>query len=391
MHLSFKEYLTERNRFESRLYDELKKYSNDASYFVTFTSLEKVGINPVNAFSTPIGVYAYSLKDLWKHWIAGDFFFGRDRPFVNLLKVSTSKILHLKNYRFNSKDLAVLKSRYEDSGKSDISFDEYLQAIRDETSRSSNLYSNASDGAVLWNLTYHLASADGASRSKAFTVRWNSLFRELGYDAIYDTSSIIHLLQSSQAVFFTPSSYKLVKRFVNKPLVVNDSPYWGTSEQPFWYPGENPAVDILLTAPFEGERRALLIKRKGDSSWALPGAFLQSDSDKGEPFMWGRETPKQAAVRVLTEETKLYLGNIRDIGNKMTFVGKFDSMTRDPRNNEESWAASYFFSVSLDESDGVDLSKYGAQAGAADAKWFSAQEIPKLAFDHNALIKKILK
>lgn len=100
MHLSFKEYLTERNRFESRLYDELKKYSNDSAYFVTFTSLEKVGINPVNAFSTPIGVYAYSLKDLWKHWIAGNFFFGRDRPFVNLLKVSTSKILHLKKLSF---------------------------------------------------------------------------------------------------------------------------------------------------------------------------------------------------------------------------------------------------------------------------------------------------
>lgn len=393
MSLSFTKFrmLSERKRLEPTLYDELKPYSNDPAYFVTFTAIEKVGINPSNAFSTPIGIYAYSLKDLWKHWIAGNFFFGRDRPYVNLLKVNTTKILHLKNYSFNTKDLSILQARYDSvKNVTDLSFEAFLKDTRAATAKETNLYSNNSDGAVLWNLTFRIARKLASDNSKAFTVRWNTLFRELGYDAIYDTSSIIHLLQSSQAVFFTPSSYKLVGRFKNKNLIVNDSDYWGTKEQPFWYPGENPAVDIAITTVIDTEKKVLLVKRKQDGSWALPGSFIHTDSEKGEPFNWGRETPKQAAIRVLTEKTKLYLGGLRSIGEKIRFVGKFDSKTKDSRNNKEAWSASYFFTIHFADASEIDLQKIGAQAEASDAKWFALNEVPKLAFGHNGLIRKVL-
>ena len=77
---------------------QLEPYSTDPSYFVSFTDLEKVGINPNNRFATPIGVYVYNLKDLWPDWTAGDMFFGQDRAYVNLLRLNTDKVFDFQNY-----------------------------------------------------------------------------------------------------------------------------------------------------------------------------------------------------------------------------------------------------------------------------------------------------
>jgi ADP-ribose pyrophosphatase YjhB (NUDIX family) len=392
MPLSFNEFnlITERNRSSVSLFDSLKPYANDPSYFVTFTTIEKVGINPTNVFSTPIGIYAYSLKDLWKHWVAGDFFFGKDRPFVNLLKANMTKVLRLKEYRFNSKDISFLRKEYEISNRDGVSFDEFLSNAKEEIRRDTNIYSNSSDGALLWYCTNKIALAQSGAKNKSFTVKWNKLFRDLGYDAIYDNNSIIHLLQSSQAVFFTPNSYKVISRFPNKNLFANDLTHWGTTDQPFWHPGENPAVDILVKAKIDNTTKILLVKRKGDLTWALPGGFIHTDAAKGEPFEWGRETPKQAALRVLTEETQLYVGAVKAIGSKVRFVAKFDSMSRDSRNNKEAWSASHLFTLELDAEDGIDLNKVGKQGGTSDVRWFDSNAVPKLSFDHNKLINKTI-
>ena len=389
------EMILERNRPDLyvSVLDQLEPYSKDPEYFVSFTTIEKIGINPKNAFSTPIGVYAYNLQKLWPDWIHGDDFFGKDRPYVNLIKLNTDKICNIGTYTFNTQDFNKLKKIYN-SLKPQENFENFVQERREAISNQTNLYSRDSDGALLWDLTNNIALMLAGSNNKSFTVRWNKLFRHLGYDVIIDNTSVIHLLQSSQAVFFVPGSYKLVKRLVNKTYGKNSKPveYWGSVNQPYWRPGANPTVDLVLF--YKG--KVLLIKRNNKSSteankWAIPGGFIDTNTKKGELFKYDRETPKQAAIREVTEETQLYLANIKNIGSRLKEVGVYQGNQRDPRDNKEAWSKSHAFTLTLTDDDGVDFNKIKGSDDASDAQWFDINNLPSpLAFDHVRIIKDSL-
>ena len=389
------EMILERNRPDLyvSVLDQLEPYSKDPEYFVSFTTIEKIGINPKNAFSTPIGVYAYNLQKLWPDWIHGDDFFGKDRPYVNLIKLNTDKICNIGTYTFNTQDFNKLKKIY-DSLKPQENFENFVQERREAISNQTNLYSRDSDGALIWDLTNNIALMLASSNNKSFTVRWNKLFRHLGYDVIIDNTSVIHLLQSSQAVFFVPDSYKLVKRLVNKTYGKNSKPveYWGSVNQPYWRPGANPTVDLVLF--YKG--KVLLIKRNNKSSteankWAIPGGFIDTNTKKGELFKYDRETPKQAAIREVTEETQLYLANIKNIGSRLKEVGVYQGNQRDPRDNKEAWSKSHAFTLTLTDDDGVDFNKIKGSDDASDAQWFDINNLPSpLAFDHVRIIKDSL-
>lgn len=373
--------------------DQLEPYSKDPSYFVSFTAIEKIGINPNNAFSTPIGVYAYNLQKLWPDWIHGDDFFGKDRPYVNLIKLNTDKVCRIEDYTLSPQDSSKLESVYN-SLKPSKSFQDFVQERRKAVADQTNLYQNDSDGALLWDLTNNIARMMSGSNNKSFTVKWNKLFRDLGYDAIIDNTSVIHLLQSAQAVFFTPDSYKIVKRLLNKTYGKNSKPadYWGSDQQPYWRPGANPTVDLVLF--YKG--KVLLIKRNNKSKseankWAIPGGFVDTNTNKGEPFKYDRENPKQAAIREVTEETQLYLANIKNVGSRLKEVGVYEGNKRDPRDNNESWSRSHAFTLTLTDEDGVDPNKIKGSDDAADARWFDVNNLPTpMAFDHAKIIQDAL-
>src|SRR5262245_44438144 len=93
--------------------------------------------------------------------------------------------------------------------------------------------------------------------------------------------------------------------------------------------------------------------------WALPGGFV----DEGERVA-------QAAARELVEETGLELGSL-------CLLGVYDTPGRDPRG----WTVSVTY-----------LARVPAQApvsggdDAREARWFAADALPKLAFDHATII-----
>jgi 8-oxo-dGTP diphosphatase len=93
--------------------------------------------------------------------------------------------------------------------------------------------------------------------------------------------------------------------------------------------------------------------------WALPGGFV----DEGERVA-------DAAARELAEETGLKLGSL-------CLLGVYDTPGRDPRG----WTVSITY-----------LAPVPAQArviGGDDAReacWFPADTLPKLAFDHAAIV-----
>lgn len=117
------------------------------------------------------------------------------------------------------------------------------------------------------------------------------------------------------------------------------------------------------------DRAVLMIKRQNDpysGHWALPGGFI----DPGE-------TPAQAAIRELQEETGLTVDSVKP-------VGEFKTPGRDPRM-KHTW--SYAFKLPVAQPEKV-------QAGddASAAKWIPLDKLNQLplAFDHDQIIKLAL-
>lgn len=126
-------------------------------------------------------------------------------------------------------------------------------------------------------------------------------------------------------------------------------------------------VDIVVTRKYESEIQILLIQRKNEpfqNYWALPGGFV----DKNEHI-------EAAAKRELLEETNIQLFQVKQIG-------AFGDPNRDPRHHTLSVA--YYGEVDA-------LAEANAQDDAKSVQWFSLNELPALAFDHNDIIREAIE
>lgn len=359
----------------------LEKYKDDDSYFITFTSIEKVGLNPKTPFSTPVGVYAYKLKDVYDELLEKNYLFGVDRPYVNVLQINTNKVLDLENYSNKQQDIEKLKKIYESE------FDDAFEDIVKEFESSKDLlYPINTDGKYVYGLMNHISNKKSgkSGQVKKSMVYFNVLLRKMGYDVVIDRTGTIHLLQPSQAVFLTPSSYKVVEKIINKNYDIETQ-----KTSTYWYKGMNPTVDNVILKKTPDSYEVLLIKRAGkieQGKWALPGGFIDTNSKKGEEWKPGRETPKQAAIRELQEETGLY---VQALSSMIKEVGVYEGNNRDPRDTEDSWSRSYAFTLLLP--DDFSTNNIVARDDAADAAWFDIKSLPRLAFDHSTIIGDALK
>ncbi|OQA20146.1 MAG: Bifunctional NMN adenylyltransferase/Nudix hydrolase [bacterium ADurb.Bin363] len=129
------------------------------------------------------------------------------------------------------------------------------------------------------------------------------------------------------------------------------------------YDGPSVTVDIVIFTILDEDLKVLLIKRKSPpfkDFWAIPGGFVKI-----------QESLEEAAKRELKEET-----NVSDIYLEQLYT--FGATDRDPRMRVITVA--YFALVSADK-----LS-IQASSDASDVKWFSTEELPPLAFDHQKII-----
>lgn len=120
-------------------------------------------------------------------------------------------------------------------------------------------------------------------------------------------------------------------------------------------------VDIVLFTVEDGDLKVLLINREGDpfkGFEALPGGYLL-----------GGETTKTAAERVLREKA-----GVSDIYIEQLYT--FDEPGRDPRG--PVFSVTYLALVP----PGLNTGEQGTQ----HPKWFSVKKLPKLGFDHKAII-----
>lgn len=141
-------------------------------------------------------------------------------------------------------------------------------------------------------------------------------------------------------------------------------------EKKFCYKYPHPAVTVDgVVFGFDGVGLNILLVQRGiepyKDKWAFPGGFMHID-----------ETAKTAVQRELKEETGL--DNIY-----VEQLGVFSEVNRDPRERVVTIA---FYAL-------LRQSHYQLSAGddAADARWFSVDNIPPLAFDHDRIFRVALE
>jgi 8-oxo-dGTP diphosphatase len=124
------------------------------------------------------------------------------------------------------------------------------------------------------------------------------------------------------------------------------------------YPRAALTVDAIVFVKSETTISVLLIERGREpfkNKWALPGGFVDLD-----------ETLEKACIRELEEETGLQV-------EKMQQFRAYDAIDRDPRHR----TISVVYSVQL-----AGKMPVKGNDDAAQARWFSIDDMPELAFDH---------
>jgi 8-oxo-dGTP diphosphatase len=134
------------------------------------------------------------------------------------------------------------------------------------------------------------------------------------------------------------------------------------------YERPSVTVDIIILTIKSNELKVLLIKRKTwphKGMWAIPGGFVGIHEDL-----------EAAAKRELKEET-----GVKDVYLEQLYT--FGEPKRDPRTRVITVA--YYALIAFPRI------RLEATTDAADVNWFSIDEIPKLAFDHNKILEYALQ
>ncbi|THH40620.1 NUDIX hydrolase [Neolewinella litorea] len=131
------------------------------------------------------------------------------------------------------------------------------------------------------------------------------------------------------------------------------------------HPRPSVTVDVVVFGYDGGSHLKLLLIQRGSEpfqgQWALPGGFVEMDEDLEE-----------GALRELEEET-----GVKDLFVEQLYT--FGKPGRDPRGRVIS-VAHYAL---------VNLSNHPAAASsdASRVEWFSLDDLPELAFDHDQIIE----
>lgn len=128
------------------------------------------------------------------------------------------------------------------------------------------------------------------------------------------------------------------------------------------YPHPAVTADCVVFALDGTKLKVLLVERGSEpykGSWALPGGFMNID-----------ETAEQCAQRELKEETGLNIMLLEQFH-------AFTDVNRDPRERVISIAFGAF----------VQIAEVSGNDDAVQAQWFSLDELPPLAFDHEQILR----
>ena len=176
-----------------------KTHSNPENLVVTFTKIDKVGINPQSKHdnsgtATPLGIYLYPIDYLIK--MKMDIPYAGNQPYFNVCEFTRpEKILHMTSDLNSQKGIELLSA----FPKEDV--DKAIQYIAD-------YYYITSNYSELWFVTQILANQN--------PIQWNANLRKCGIDGFVDHGTkTIHPNEPTQCVVFTTNALKLLHSIEN--------------------------------------------------------------------------------------------------------------------------------------------------------------------------------
>jgi hypothetical protein len=248
-------------RYPDRI-DDLDQWRTNVNIYVSFTLLPKIGINPQSGFDTPLGIYAYPLREMITKIEDNQIPYAGDMPYIQVLE--STQVVELSQYTDADleRDVGKLKAKFGrlpailNGAKDDLQ--RYLHmnkewpswqygnehfAQRDERIGQLILKMNETGetfdfmvanvwgleakprnaAGKMWNITRNIAklvTTDSQSRTasaKPSIVAWNVILRSLGYAAFSDRKAmgLIHSNEPISVVFLSTSAFKHLKTIHN--------------------------------------------------------------------------------------------------------------------------------------------------------------------------------
>ncbi len=147
------------------------------------------------------------------------------------------------------------------------------------------------------------------------------------------------------------------------------------------------SIDCAIFGYHEGELKLLLVKNKIITNWCLPGGFIKREEGLDE-----------AAGRISKERT----------GIKNLFLKQFKTFGDPDRNGYRDFDKERFFKITgvkvpadswlLDRTASIgfyaitDIANTSPEADimSSECAWFPIDQLPRLAFDHDEMVKEAL-
>lgn len=190
--------------------------------YVSFTALDKLGVNPQSRHkTTPVGIYAFP----------ADYVLEKTKGGKNMLNlpyagdVEFANLFHVDGNMLMIRELSDADTEQLYQQLAEI----WSKLTRWKLERSSNQIRTFVDeaptkaivkdlpGGRFWYVTSKVAQLMAKKFKGNWIVQWNKLFRLLGYDGIHDTGAgIIHENEPTQSLFFTIDVVRDNKRVVNR-------------------------------------------------------------------------------------------------------------------------------------------------------------------------------
>lgn len=179
--------------------------SSDQPAYVSFTALDKLGVNPRSIHKTPVGIYAFPADYVLEKTRGGKSMinlpYAGDVGFANLFHVQGNMLMIREMLESD------VEQHYQQLAEI------WSKLVKWKIERSMNQIQKFVDlapkeaiikdlpGGRLWYVTMKVAELMAKKFSGTMIVQWNKLFRLLGYDGIHDTGAgIIHKNEPTQSL-----------------------------------------------------------------------------------------------------------------------------------------------------------------------------------------------
>ena len=294
-------------------------------YFMQFSDINKLGINPSSKYNTPLGIYSYPItKQIFRLFTKGKLPFAQDRKYIIVFKPKEDKnvIISLGKKNNGGIDDETYKAALDDLvpelnkankwiDDSDLSADEWdAEASGESNNTGYGKARSTTNLGKLWYFTYLIRND-----SKA----WRTLLQnKLGIDGVVDAAGegFIHPSERIQGVFFSKDVIEQVETIRNTETpdaIYRREAYKFKSEVNRWlyetynkYFGRDPEMPFVM-----GFNNTLMNAYK-KAAFGLP----QGINDVPKFTRWALDLPYDKAIFMPGEEEeaeKLKEGALRHI------------------------------------------------------------------------------